>query len=124
VLDQAIARIHQSDFETLVDVIFARSGWYRTTALGGALEFIDLALADFIDAYNFGRRLNTLKGLTPYLLSENSRLNRKGNVAVAHAIAIRYPPYRFPAETTGNRVQTEHCYGRWLPDGCFLRSPR
>ena len=23
-------------------------------------------LADFIDAYNFGRRLKTLKGLTPY----------------------------------------------------------
>jgi hypothetical protein len=23
-------------------------------------------LADFIDAYNFGRRLKTLRGLTPY----------------------------------------------------------
>ena len=23
-------------------------------------------LADFLDAYNFGRRLKTLKGLTPY----------------------------------------------------------
>ena len=25
-----------------------------------------LTLADFMDAYNFGRRLKTLKGLTPY----------------------------------------------------------
>lgn len=44
VLDQAIAKLHQTDFETLADVIFARSGWHRTSALGGTLEFIDLAI--------------------------------------------------------------------------------
>jgi Integrase core domain len=27
---------------------------------------LDTHLADFIDAYNYGRRLKTLKGLTPY----------------------------------------------------------
>ena len=44
VLGRAIARLHQTDFETLADVIFARSGWNRISALGGTQEFIDLAL--------------------------------------------------------------------------------
>jgi hypothetical protein len=44
ILDRAIAKLHQTDFETLADVMFARSGWHRVTALGGAQEFIDLAL--------------------------------------------------------------------------------
>jgi hypothetical protein len=44
VLDIAIAKLHQTDFETLADVMFARSAWHRVTALGGTQEFIDLAL--------------------------------------------------------------------------------
>ncbi|CAN5451347.1 hypothetical protein BH10PSE11_BH10PSE11_17840 [soil metagenome] len=44
ILERTIKRLHQNDFETLIDVVFARSGWHRTTALGGIQEFIDLAI--------------------------------------------------------------------------------
>ena len=37
---------------------------------------------------------------------------------------IQTRTFPFRAETTGNQVQTEHCYVRWPPDGGFLRSPR
>jgi hypothetical protein len=40
----AIASLHWADFETLVDVIFARSGWHRTSALGGTQKLIDIVL--------------------------------------------------------------------------------
>ena len=40
----AIATLHWADFETLVDMIFARSGWYRASAIGGKQATIDLAL--------------------------------------------------------------------------------
>ena len=43
-LDLAIPKLHQTDFETLADVILARSGWHRVTAIGGPQTFIDLAL--------------------------------------------------------------------------------
>jgi hypothetical protein len=41
---KAIATLHWADFETLVDIIFARSGWYRASAIGGTQATIDLAL--------------------------------------------------------------------------------
>ena len=44
VMDVAISKLHQADFETLADVMFASSGWHRTSAIGGNQEFIDLAL--------------------------------------------------------------------------------
>jgi hypothetical protein len=44
VMDVAISKLHQTDFETLADVMFASSGWHRTSAIGGNQEFIDLAL--------------------------------------------------------------------------------
>jgi Integrase core domain len=36
-------------------------------------------LSDFVDAYNFGRRLKTLKGLTPY--EYNCKMNSSPNLA-------------------------------------------
>lgn len=41
---EAISRLHQDDFETLVDIIFARSGWHRISRLGGTQPFIDIAI--------------------------------------------------------------------------------
>jgi hypothetical protein len=43
-LTQAIAELHWADFETLVDVVLARSGWHRVSAVGGAQKTIDLEL--------------------------------------------------------------------------------
>jgi hypothetical protein len=37
-----IVGLHQDDFETLVDLIFARSGWQRASTLGGIQKDIDL----------------------------------------------------------------------------------
>ncbi|MCK6370404.1 MAG: restriction endonuclease [Gammaproteobacteria bacterium] len=39
-----IAELHWADFELLVDLIFARSGWRRLSAVGGTQKDIDLAL--------------------------------------------------------------------------------
>lgn len=39
-----IQELHQDDFETLVDLIFARQGWQRTSRLGRDMPDIDLAL--------------------------------------------------------------------------------
>lgn len=36
--------LHQDDFETLIDLIFARGGWHRVSALGGNQADIDLAV--------------------------------------------------------------------------------
>lgn len=41
---EMIAGLHWADFETLVDLIFARSGWQRISGLGGALVDVDLIL--------------------------------------------------------------------------------
>lgn len=40
----AIRSLHWADFETLVDIVFARSGWHRTSAIGGTQKDIDLEL--------------------------------------------------------------------------------
>ncbi|MDZ7736893.1 MAG: hypothetical protein U5P41_12930 [Gammaproteobacteria bacterium] len=39
-----IAGLHWADFEVMVDLIFARTGWQRISSLGGTLKDIDLAL--------------------------------------------------------------------------------
>lgn len=44
VLGEGIAALHWSDFETLIDVIFARSGWHRASAMGGTQKLVDLVL--------------------------------------------------------------------------------
>ena len=41
---EMIAGLHWADFETLVDLIFARSGWQRTSRVGGKLTDVDLIL--------------------------------------------------------------------------------
>jgi hypothetical protein len=44
VMSEGIASLHWADFETLVDVIFARSGWHRASAIGGKQTTVDLVL--------------------------------------------------------------------------------
>lgn len=39
-----IAQLHWADFEILVDLIFARGGWQRTSVLGGTMADIDLVI--------------------------------------------------------------------------------
>lgn len=41
---EAIASLHWADFETLVEIMFSRSGWHRSSSLGGSQKLIDLAL--------------------------------------------------------------------------------
>ena len=41
---EMIAVLHWADFETLVDLIFARSGWQRVSRVGGGLTDVDLIL--------------------------------------------------------------------------------
>jgi hypothetical protein len=42
VLQEAITSLHWHDFQTLVDIMFARSGWHRTSVLGGHQKTVDL----------------------------------------------------------------------------------
>ena len=44
VMTEAITSLHWADFETLIDVIFARSGWHRASAIGGMQKSFDLVL--------------------------------------------------------------------------------
>ncbi len=44
VATEMIGALHWSDFETLVDLIFARSGWQRVSRVGEALTDVDLIL--------------------------------------------------------------------------------
>ena len=44
VIAAAVGTLHWADFETLVDVLFARSGWHRASALGGSQKLVDLVL--------------------------------------------------------------------------------
>lgn len=44
VLEEAIGLLRGVDFETFVDLIFARSGWSRATILGGNQKLIDAML--------------------------------------------------------------------------------
>ena len=41
---EMITNLHWADFEVLVDLIFSRNGWQRTSGLGGTLKDVDLAL--------------------------------------------------------------------------------
>jgi hypothetical protein len=43
-ITEGLATLHWVDFETLVDVIFARSGWHRASALGGNQKLVDMEL--------------------------------------------------------------------------------
>jgi hypothetical protein len=45
---EALKMLHQDDFETLVDIMFARSGWNRVSALGGVQKLVDLELEQSI----------------------------------------------------------------------------
>lgn len=45
VICEATAQLHWADFETLVDVVFARSGWHRVSRVGGLQQTIDMAIA-------------------------------------------------------------------------------
>lgn len=44
VLTEALGNLHWKDFETLIDLIFARSGWHRISALGGSQKTTDLEI--------------------------------------------------------------------------------
>jgi hypothetical protein len=44
VMTEAIEALQWQDFETLVDVIFARSGWHRASAVGGKQAVVDMVL--------------------------------------------------------------------------------
>jgi hypothetical protein len=44
VITRAIMTLHWADFETMVDVIFARSGWHRASAIGGKQKLVDMVL--------------------------------------------------------------------------------
>ena len=44
VLAEARSTLHGSDFETLADVAFARSGWHRASAIGGIQKLVDVIL--------------------------------------------------------------------------------
>ncbi len=43
-LARAITELHWAQFETLVDLVFARSGWNRVSAIGGQQKTIDMEL--------------------------------------------------------------------------------
>ena len=43
-ISEGLASLHWADFETLVDVIFARSGWHRASAIGGNQKLVDMEL--------------------------------------------------------------------------------
>lgn len=42
VVIEGISHLHQSDFETLVDIMFARSGWHRASVVGGTQKLVDM----------------------------------------------------------------------------------
>jgi hypothetical protein len=44
VIAEAVSALDWRDFETLVDLVFARSGWVRTSPLGGTQKDVDLVL--------------------------------------------------------------------------------
>lgn len=64
-------------------------------------------LADLIDAYNFGRRLKTLRGLTPYEFIVR---------------CWRSEPERFTLDPTQSNAATEHlmCLGPAIRDPSLL----
>lgn len=43
-LAESIAVLHWKDFETLIDIVFARSGWNRVSAIGGTQKTVDMEL--------------------------------------------------------------------------------
>jgi len=47
-LQDCIASLHWKDFETLIDIIFSRSGWNRISPLGGSQKTVDLELEQVI----------------------------------------------------------------------------
>jgi hypothetical protein len=44
IVTDAIASLHWADFETMVDLIFAGSGWHRASAIGGNQKLVDMIL--------------------------------------------------------------------------------
>jgi hypothetical protein len=49
----AIQSLHWADFETLIDIVFARSGWNRVSAVGGKQKTVDLEL----EQHSIGERI-------------------------------------------------------------------
>jgi len=46
IAQKMIANLHWADFETLVDLIFSRSGWQRVSRVGGSQKDFDLVLEE------------------------------------------------------------------------------
>jgi Restriction endonuclease len=44
ILTEAIPSLHWVDFETFADVIFTRSGWHRSSPIGGTQKTVDLVI--------------------------------------------------------------------------------
>ena len=44
VVDKMVRALHWEEFETLIDLIFIRNGWRRTSLLGGNMPDVDLIL--------------------------------------------------------------------------------
>ncbi|MGD9738430.1 MAG: hypothetical protein AB7U48_03430 [Bauldia sp.] len=44
VAEDLIAALHWADFETLIDIVLARGGWHRISALGGTMKDADLVV--------------------------------------------------------------------------------
>jgi hypothetical protein len=43
-ITEGLTILHWADFETLVDVMFARSGWHRASAIGGNQKLVDMEI--------------------------------------------------------------------------------
>ena len=78
---EMIGNLHWTDFETLVDLLLARSGWNRITSLGGQLKDVDMIVEQTITgerAFVQVKSASNQKELDSYvdLFSKNAECTR------------------------------------------------
>lgn len=91
-----VARLHQKDFEVLIDLILSRTGWARLAKLGGAVEGIDVEVENATSgeiAFVQVKSVATQSVLDDYVARFSSRRERYARMI----FAVHSPKGRFVA---------------------------
>jgi hypothetical protein len=65
-IETVIRKLHWRDFEILIDLIFARSGWQRVNELGGIQKTLDLDLISPITSERYGVQVKSKADLAEF----------------------------------------------------------
>jgi hypothetical protein len=117
-----VQRLHPKDFELLVDLILARSGWARTSERGGTVEAIDMEVENLVSGDRAFVQVKSTAGqgeLNDYVDRWRARERNQLMIFAVHTLAgsLVAPVGERIHLWTGERIAelvVKHGLGDWL----------